>query len=313
MPILHGQLSSLNQLLITCLTTKRLSYLLITQIVLFLLINSSLIVNAKAAQEDSKKQTVPAIQLPTQYRENIKVNEYYVSEKLDGIRAYWDGHKLLSKQGNIFTAPDWFVAHFPTQAVDGELWIARQTFEQVSSIVRTRDSQNPDWQLVRFMIFDLPTSQYPFGERVAAMQKLVTTTDSAYFKLIPQQKIKDNAALFNLLDKVVNEGGEGLMLHHQDALYQHIRSRDLMKLKRFEDAEATVIGYLPGKGKYQGLLGALQVETEDGIRFKIGTGFSDKERKNPPPIGSVITYRYTGKTRHNIPRFASFMRIRAVY
>ncbi|RBW44554.1 DNA ligase [Psychromonas sp. B3M02] len=261
----------------------------------------------------AKNLNAPAIQLATSYRQDIIVSDYFVSEKLDGIRAYWDGQQLLSKQGNTFTAPDWFIANFPRQAVDGELWIARQTFEQASSIVRTQDKHNQRWQQVKFMIFDLPTSPQPFSERVTAMEQLVTSTNNPYFKMIPQDKLTDSEALFNLLDKVVNAGGEGLMLHHQDALYQHLRSRDLMKLKRFEDAEATVVGHFPGKGKYQGMLGALLVETEDGIRFKIGTGFSDKERQNPPPIGKVITYRYTGKTRNNIPRFASFMRVRAIY
>ena len=292
---------------------SRLNLTLFTCFVFALLINSLFITKVFAVQSDLNKKTVPAIQLPTQYREDIQVNEYYTSEKLDGIRAYWDGQHLISKNGNIFTAPDWFIADFPTQAIDGELWIARHTFEQVSSIVRTQNDQNKAWQQVKFMIFDLPTSPLPFAQRVTAMQQLTTDINSPYFKMIPQQKLNSSEALFKLLDKVVNAQGEGLMLHHQDALYQHIRSRDLMKLKRFEDAEATVIAHLPGKGKYEGLLGALLVETEEGIQFKIGTGFSDQERQTPPPIDTVITYRYTGKTRNNIPRFASFMRVRAIY
>ncbi|MGJ8582123.1 MAG: DNA ligase, partial [Psychromonas sp.] len=112
---------------------SRLNLTLFTCFVFALLINSQFITKVFAVQSDLNKKTVPAIQLPTQYREDIQVNEYYISEKLDGIRAYWDGQHLISKNGNIFTAPDWFITDFPTQAIDGELWIARHTFEQVSS------------------------------------------------------------------------------------------------------------------------------------------------------------------------------------
>lgn len=256
---------------------------------------------------------IPAIQLATNYRQDIDISQYFVSEKLDGIRAYWDGQQLISKQGNTFTAPLWFIETFPNVALDGELWIARAEFEKVSGIVRTQNIANKQWQQVKFMIFDLPKSSLPFTQRIQKIQQLVTAANSPYLQMIEQQKVTNAIALFSLLDKVVMGQGEGLMLHHQDALYQSKRSRDLMKLKKFEDAEATVIAHLPGKGKYVGLLGSLLVETSDGIRFKIGSGFSDKERQNPPLIGSVITYRFTGKTRNNIPRFASFMRVRVIY
>jgi DNA ligase-1 len=255
----------------------------------------------------------PPIQLATNYRQDIDVTQYYVSEKLDGIRAYWNGHQLISKQGNIFTAPTWFIASFPTTAMDGELWIARQQFETVSGIARTQDNQNEQWKQIKFMIFDLPKSTASFEQRINKMQTLVTDTNSPYLQMIEQQKITNTEALFDLLNKVVMGKGEGLMLHHQDALYQTKRSRDLMKLKKFEDAEATVIAYLPGKGKYEGLLGAILVKNEEGVTFKIGSGFSDEERSTPPPIGSLITYRFTGKTNNNIPRFASFVRIRVIY
>ena len=255
----------------------------------------------------------PPIQLATNYRQDIDVTQYYVSEKLDGIRAYWDGHQLISKQGNVFTAPTWFIKSFPTTAMDGELWIARQQFEKVSGIARTQDNQNEQWKKIKFMIFDLPNNTTSFEQRINEMRALVADTSSPYLQMIEQQKLPNTEVLFDLLNKVVMGKGEGLMLHHQDALYQTKRSRDLMKLKKFEDAEATVIAYLPGKGKYEGLLGAILVKNEEGVTFKIGTGFSDKERSNPPPIGSLITYRFTGKTNNNIPRFASFVRIRVIY
>jgi len=255
----------------------------------------------------------PSIEIATQYRQGINVQDYFVSEKLDGIRGYWDGKHLYSKQGTAFTAPNWFTAHFPNTPLDGELWIGRNQFETVSGIVRTQDDQNTDWKRVKFMIFDLPSSPLPFSQRVIKMRQLISESNAPYLRVIEQKKLPNSEALYQLLDKVVALKGEGLVLHHEDALYQHKRSKQLMKLKKFEDADATVIGYIPGKGKYTGMLGALQVKTPQGLQFKIGTGFSDKERKNPPPIGSTIIYKYTGKTKNNIPRFATFMRIRVNY
>ena len=251
----------------------------------------------------------PPIQLATQYREDINVDEYFVSEKLDGIRAYWDGTQLVSKQGNKFTAPFWFIDLFPRVALDGELWIKRHSFEQVSSIVRTQDSNNKQWEKVKFMVFDMPNSPSPFSQRVMQMTRLIDGIDSPYLHMIAQEKINSRKALFLKLDSVVSMHGEGLMLHHQDALYKTKRNQYLMKLKKFEDAEAVVIEHIPGKGKYQGLLGSLLVTNNYGITFKIGTGLSDQQRKTPPEIGTLITYRYTGKTKRNVPRFASFLRV----
>jgi len=258
-------------------------------------------------------KTPPAIQLATQYRKDIQVQRYFVSEKLDGIRAYWDGKNLISKQGNKFTAPTWFTQSFPKTPLDGELWIKRQSFELVSSIIRTQDKQNKKWQQVKFMIFDLPHNPLPFAERVVQMQHITNQANSNYLKMIEQTRVDNNSALFMLLDETILNKGEGLMLHHEDAVYQSKRNNQLMKLKRFTDAEATVIAQLPGKAKYRGLLGALVVKNTEGVTFKIGTGFSDQERHNPPAIGSTITYRFTGKTKNNVPRFASFLRIRVVY
>ncbi|WP_287032112.1 hypothetical protein [Methylophilus sp.] len=84
----------------------------------------------------------------------------------------------------------------------------------------------------------------------------------------------------------------------------------LLKLKPQLDAEAKVIAYVPGKGKYQGKMGALLVETLDGIQFKLGTGFTDAERAHPPPIGSLVTYTYRDVTKNGKPKFASFLRVR---
>lgn len=253
----------------------------------------------------------PALTLAKTYRPIDDLTAYWVSEKLDGVRAYWNGKQLLSKQGNVYHAPAWFTRDFPTQPLDGELWIGRGTFEQLVSTVRKDNPIDSEWKQVKYMIFDLPASTATFTDRLTELHQLLENANSAYLELIEQFRVNNHDDLMQRLDQVIAAKGEGLMLHNGNAIYCAGRTRDVLKVKRFEDAEATVIAHLPGKGKYQKMLGALLLKTEDGKRFRIGSGFSDAERKNPPPIGSSVTYRFTGKTKNDIPKFASFIRIRS--
>lgn len=269
-------------------------------------------VNDKISTEINIALDPPKIQLASKYRSSIVVSDYLVSEKLDGVRAYWDGKQLISRQGNVFWAPRWFINNFPTQALDGELWIARKHFEKVSGIVRQRRINNANWHDVRFMVFDLPRSAANFEQRIAQIKKLINQSDSQYLMMIKQFRLNSETELLQRLELVVSQGGEGLMLHRAQAKYRAARSNDLMKLKRYDDAEARVLGHLGGKGKYREMLGALLVENDEGVTFKIGGGFSDFERANPPKIGSIITYKYYGKTNNNVPRFASFLRVRVI-
>lgn len=252
----------------------------------------------------------PPLQLANVYHENIDLRAYWVSEKLDGVRAYWDGQQLVSRQGNIIHAPSWFTAHLPPEALDGELWIERSQFELVSGIVRQEQPDDAKWRQVKFMVFDMPKNPAVFTERIAVMEKIVAASQSPYLQLVKQYRIADHQQLMAQLQAVVKAGGEGLMLHRGDSLYQAARNDDLLKVKAFQDAEAIVIAYVPGQGKYQGMMGALLVENSDKVRFKIGSGFSGAQRRNPPGIGSVITYKYFGKGKNNVPRFASFLRVR---
>ncbi|EFK95022.1 DNA ligase [sediment metagenome] len=255
----------------------------------------------------------PPIQLANIYHSNIDLKNYFVSEKLDGLRAYFDGKNLISREGNIYNAPKWFIEDFPNQIFEGELWIGRGKFEEVSGIVRNESDDNQEWQKIYLMVFDLPKHSGTFEERLQAMQDLVEKSRSKYLRVIEQSKITDQKTLMKRLDEVVKNGGEGLMLRRADSLYQAKRSDDLLKLKTFEDAEAKVLAIIEGKGKYQKMMGALLVENEERIKFKIGGGFSDEMRENPPPIGTIVTYKYYGKTKDNKPRFASFLRVREDY
>ncbi len=259
---------------------------------------------------NSTAKSIPELLLARTYKKSIDITAYLVSEKLDGVRAYWDGKQLLSRQGNPFYAPAWFIKDFPQQALDGELWIERNHFQQTVSIVRKKQPIDQEWRQISYQLFELPHAMGTFSQRVEAMQRLVKKLSIPHLKVIKQYHLKTNAELIKKLDEVVAQGGEGLMLHRADALYQSGRSEVLLKVKKYQDAEAKVIQHLAGKGKFKTLLGALLVEDQKGLRFKIGTGFSLKQRQNPPAIGSIITYQYLGRTKKGLPRFASFLRVR---
>ncbi|WP_319783852.1 DNA ligase [Oceanisphaera sp. IT1-181] len=251
----------------------------------------------------------PPLQLAANYQQQ-DASRYWVSEKLDGVRAYWDGEALWSRAGHRFVVPDWFVADFPSTHLDGELWLGRGQFDALSAAVRRYQPQEDEWRQIRFMVFDLPQSSALFEARLSELEQLLTPIDTPYLQLIEQQRLTDNTALAKLLKDVESSGGEGLMLRHKHSRYQAGRNQGLLKLKQFQDAEAKVVAHLPGFGKYQGMLGALLVETPDGRQFRLGTGFSDVQRQTPPAVGSTVTYRYQGETQQRQPRFAYFMRER---
>jgi DNA ligase-1 len=258
----------------------------------------------------SAENKIPELQLSNQYHDQIDIANYWVGEKFDGVRGYWDGTRMMSRQGNIIQTPLWFVDALPKTELDGELWLGRGQFDKLSGIIRRHRVNEDDWHLIKYLIFDLPASEQIFDLRIEQIKSIVKQVNRSYIQSVEQFKLADHQALLETLDRIVKNKGEGLMLHRGASHYRNSRSDDLLKLKQSYDAEATVIEHTAGKGKYTGLLGSLLVETNDQRRFKIGTGFSDLERANPPPIGSVITYRYFGLTQKGIPRFASFLRIR---
>jgi DNA ligase-1 len=237
------------------------------------------------------------------------ISQYYISEKLDGMRGYWNGQQLLSRQGNIINSPVWFTRGWPDVSIDGELWISRDNFQPLMSCVR-KIIAGECWKRVKFMMFDLPKNDNRFRIRVKKMQNIARQTQSPYLKAIEQFNVANLAQLNNKLEQVIVNNGEGLMLHLASAYYNVGRTAHLLKLKKNQDAEATVIEHIKGKGKYQQLLGSLKVKTDEGIIFKIGSGFTDLERANPPAIGTIITYKYNGLTKAGKPRFARYWRIR---
>ncbi len=252
----------------------------------------------------------PAILLAEVYRGQVDVTRYLVSEKLDGVRAIWDGATLRFRSGREIRAPEWFVAGLPKRPLDGELWLGRGTFERLSGIVRKEVPDDAEWRQVRYMIFELPGASGTFAERAEAIRQVVRDANVPWLREIGQFRVVDRDSLQKKLEEVVKAGGEGLVLHRADALYQTGRSDVLLKVKPWEDAEAVVIGHLPGKGKHAGNMGALRVRAEDGREFSLGTGFTDQQRRDPPLVGTTVTYRYHDLTRTGLPRFASFLRVR---
>ena len=226
-----------------------------------------------AGDTNDKDQKIDPLLAKVYKQENV--SEWWVSEKLDGVRAIWNGEKLHFRSGKLISAPDWFTENFPEQLMDGELWMGRGTFEKLSGIVRKIQPNHNDWRQVRYMLFELPEHLGTFTRRVRKMVKLTETLKISWLQPIPQIRLNSEDALLNMLDEIVTKGGEGLMLHRADSLYHSGRSDDLLKLKPWQDAEATVVEILPGKGKFSGMMGSLLVTDESGRRFRIGTGFSN--------------------------------------
>lgn len=254
------------------------------------------------------QQALPPLALAKHFQDSLLTQPYWVSEKLDGIRCYWDGQRLQTRGGGPIHAPAWFVQGLPSQPLDGELWIKRGGFQLLTSIVLDKTPEPVRWRDVSFQVFDLPHSQQPFEARQQQLQSLVADSQLAHLQWVEQQQMTDLAAIEARLQRVTEQGGEGLMLRAPASLYAAGRSDGLLKMKLRQDAEAKVIAYQAGRGKFANMMGAIWVEMPNGQLFKIGTGFSDEERKVPPAIGSEITYSYQGYTDRGLPRFASYLR-----
>jgi DNA ligase-1 len=265
---------------------------------------------ALVARAAAARDGAPALMLAEVYRPGMSLADYWVSEKYDGVRGYWDGKRLWTRGGEPVVAPAWFTAPLPKQPLDGELWAGRGQFSHAVSTVRSQTPNDTAWHSMRFMVFDLPAQGGDFTARLAALRKLLPITAAPWVIPVPQERATTHADLQALLDKTVKMGGEGLMLHRGASLYRAERNTDLLKVKPHDDADARVVGHVPGKGRHSARLGALLVETPEGKRFKLGTGLTDAERDNPPAIGSWVTYRFNGTNASGLPRFARFVRAR---
>jgi len=249
------------------------------------------------------------IMLPQVYEEDIDISGWLVSEKLDGVRGYWDGKTLMSKNGIPFHPPVEFLKNFPDFALEGEIWGGRGAFARTIGVVKQQRA-NSGWLDLRFAVFDAPEIDGPFIGRLAQATAWFAKHPANHAFVIPQKPVQSNDDLKKELLRVEKLGGEGLIVRRSDAYYTKGRSNDILKVKSYRDMEAVVIAHLPGTGRNKDRLGSLLVELPDGTRFRIGTGFMDNEREHPPPLGSVITFKYYGFYRSGIPKFPCFLRIR---
>ena len=252
------------------------------------------------------KGDAPPLLLAHPWDNATDVTDWWMSEKLDGVRAYWDSKRFVSRQGNEYMAPDWFVEQLPETPLDGELWMDRRKFQKTVSIVRRQD-RSEHWKDIRFLIFDAPSADGRFEERLEYLADTVGDRHP-YAQILEHSRCESLAHLQEELQRVESLGGEGLMLRQPASAYAVGRSMTLLKVKTFHDAEAVVIGHQPGKGRHKGRLGALLVQLPDGTEFSVGTGFSDAQREAPPTMGATITFRYQELTDAGVPRFPSFVR-----
>ncbi len=250
---------------------------------------------------------VPALLLAKKWEPKIDPTGYWISEKLDGVRALWDGTKFVSRLGHTFFAPDWYTAHLPNVPLDGELWIGRKQFQLCVSIVRTQD-RDKGWSHVQYRVFDMPLGAIPFESRMETLHTLWLSRPLGQeaWGLVSQTKCLGAEHLQRELAAVQKLGGEGLMLRQPGSFYVGKRSSTLLKVKTFLDDEALVEGYQDGEGKHLGRVGAILVVWHHK-HFKVGTGFSDMERENPPAIGSKVTFSYFELTDDGVPRFPTYV------
>ncbi len=235
---------------------------------------------------------------------------WLMSEKYDGVRAIWDGKSLKSRNAKIIKAPKWWLKDFPNFAIDGELWSVRGEFEFIGSVISSFDDKG--WENIKFMIFDVPNAKGNLRDRLEVLREFLSQNSNEFIRVIEQIKIDSNEDAFAFLDEVVSGGGEGIVVRNENAPYKNGRSGEILKLKKFKDSECKVVKLQNGKGKFEGLLGSLIcVDIFSNIEFKIGSGFSDEQRSNPPKVGTIITYKYQNLTKYAKPRFPVFLRVKS--
>ncbi len=245
----------------------------------------------------------PELFLLDNYTKDKNVTSWYMSEKLDGVRAYWDGEKLISRSGKIFAAPSFFTNNFPKHKLDGELWSKRGDFSNIVSIVNQKNS-HPAWKNLTYNVFEVPDTDGNLTQR------LLHVENATYIKVVKQIKIKDKKQLDNFMKSVEEKGGEGVVVRDGTLAYYTGRTKKALKVKSYIDAECEVVGYNKGKGKYEGVVGSLSCRMENMQVIKIGSGLDEHQQAIPPKIGAIITFKYYGLTSKGNPRFPIFLRVR---
>lgn len=250
------------------------------------------------------------LQKARSYNGKEDIRGWVMSEKLDGIRGYWDGSRLLTRKGVPLHPPPWFVKNFPPFELDGELWSKQGDFEFIQSVVLDAEP-GPGWEKINYHIFEVPNRNGTFLIRLDGAKEWFKTHASAHVRLIPQILIQDGSDLGRFFIEVESRGGEGVIVKNPNMPYLTGTGAHIFKVKKNMDMEGLVIGINKGKGKYENAMGSLTLKLENGVVLKLGTGFTDRVRNNPPAVGTIVTFKYYGFSKNGVPRFASFLRIRA--
>ncbi|TLS67227.1 DNA ligase [Mariprofundus erugo] len=257
----------------------------------------------------SSLQAAEEILLLKTWQPDQDVSGWLMSEKLDGVRARWDGQHLISRGGHRYHAPAWFTKDFPPFAVDGELWSKRGDFEQILSIV-LRQHPHDGWKQLALHVFEVPDQAGGLPERLQRLTNHLTAHPSPYLKIIRQLPCKDNRHLQRFMQQLVARGAEGVVVRNPLAPYQTGRSNGALKVKPYFDQECTVIDYKPGKALPAGQTGSLLCRLDNGVEISIGSGLHQQLRTAPPPQGQRITFKYYGLTAKGVPRHPVFLRPR---
>lgn len=234
---------------------------------------------------------------------------FVYSEKLDGVRAFWDGKNLYSKGGKLLTPPSFFTQNFPPFAIEGELWSKRGDFENIVSILKSTKKKEK-WRELKFYIFEVPNQQGGILKRLEVLEAYLASQPAPFISIIPQLPLNTLQALQDALSAITQVGGEGVVVREKDAPYYTGRNKKAMKLKLYEDRECKITSYVQGKGKFENLVGSI-ICLDGDVEFKIGSGMSEDFRKNPPKVGTIITYKYFGLNKNKLPKFPVFLRIRS--
>ncbi|XPV69614.1 MAG: DNA ligase [Halarcobacter sp.] len=247
------------------------------------------------------------IQKPMVYKGDENIQEWLMSEKLDGIRAYWNGKELLTRKGKKIYPPKWFIKNFPKFELDGELWSKRSDFENIQSIVMDK-TPSKKWENISYNIFEVPHAKGNFKQRLQKIKQWFEKNKNPKVVIIKQIKIKNKNHLDKFLKDIISKGGEGVIIKNPLPSYESGRSANILKVKKFQDMEGEVVAI--NISKKTKVLKSLVVKLKNGIKFNLGIGFSKNQRENPPKIGSIVTFKYYGFTKKGKPKFASFLHLR---
>ena len=265
--------------------------------------------------------------------------------KLDRVGKLATG--LWSRYGNVINAPSSFLDQLPIFPVDGELYLGRGRFQELMGYVKKDNPLQKEWDQVEYRIFDAPTHTQIFtvgtvnnpnykkrfqGNPYPGAKDL---TDSSFFMLRlralqkhyadgtpPQLKVHEQHVLpvtdaaardyvTRQLLEISKSGGEGVIIRNSMSEWEPIRSKHMLKLKPINDSEGTVIGRTDGKGRLEGMMGALLLQWGN-VQFEL-SGWTDYERQHHQelfPDGTNVTFVYRELTDDGKPKEARYLRKR---